>query len=77
MTKIIIDESKMVSVDSSFITAIGTIGDNLLVRFDRVGTYVYGSGSAKLFNQMLTAPSKGKFVNFVLKPAYTGILIIR
>lgn len=75
MTKIIINESNMVPVDSSCILAVGHIDDKLIVKFVRTGTYVYDSGSARLLDQLLAAPSKGKFLNAVLKPAYTGILI--
>lgn len=74
MTQIIITEIKMVPVVSSCIMSIGTDGERLLVEFVRAGTYVYGHGSAKLFDQLLAARSKGKFVNSILKPAYDGVL---
>lgn len=45
---------------SSFISAIGTEGNNLLIRFKNSTVYSYPN-KATLFDKMLKAPSKGKF----------------
>ena len=45
---------------SSCISAIGTDGDDLLIRFQNASTYTY-PGSAKFYRRMLQSNSKGKF----------------
>lgn len=72
---IIINENDLIPVISTCILAIGRKNGRLLVEFASTGIYVYGYGSDKLFEQLLAAPSKGRFINYVLKPAYDGILI--
>lgn len=72
---IIINENDMTPVTSTCILAIGRKNGRLLVEFANAEIYVYGYGSANLFDQLLAAPSKGRFINCVLKPAYDGILI--
>lgn len=75
MTQILITEVDMTPVSSTCILAVGHKNGRLVVEFANRGTYVYGYGSDKLFDQFLAAPSKGRFINYVLKPAYDGILI--
>ena len=45
---------------SSFITGVGTVGDNLIIRFKNGAIYEY-TNVAKLYRSMLQSNSKGKY----------------
>ena len=45
-------------------------GEEVWVRFKRSGLYVYSGVPSIVWEDFRAAPSKGRFVNEVLKPSY-------
>ena len=63
----------MVRVESSSIDAVGydSTRERLIVRFLGSGnTYVYLGVDAATFEELLSAPSKGRYLNMHIKGAY-------
>lgn len=62
----------MQAVRSSSIARIGydESDEELYVEFHNTGTYVYVNVPPIVFEDLERAPSKGKFVNEVIKPRY-------
>jgi len=59
---------RMVPVTSSAITAIGYRDGTIIVVFKRGGSITYEySGSEELFEEFVSAPSKGQFFNQVFR----------
>ena len=56
-----------VTVNSSFISAIGVFGDNLRIRFHNGSVYEY-YGFANRFDAMMRALSKGQYFNREIRP---------
>ncbi|GEK80667.1 KTSC domain-containing protein [Agrococcus baldri] len=63
---------RMQPVESSSIEAVGfePTRNELTVRFVGGGTYVYGMVPRSVFDDLLAAESKGRFVNQRIKPRY-------
>lgn len=59
-------------VDSSNIEAIGhdTAAQELHVRFLSGDTYVYHGVPAEVYDELMAAPSKGSYLNRVIKANY-------
>lgn len=59
-------------VDSSAIAAVGydAAARELYVRFIDGETYIYEAVPERVFDDLLEAESKGRFVNLHVKPAY-------
>lgn len=65
--------ARMVRVESSSIDAVGydSTGRRLVVRFLGSGrTYVYLGVDAATFDELLSAPSKGRYLNSHIKGAF-------
>jgi hypothetical protein len=62
----------MRAVGSTSIAAVGYAEEErtLRVRFVGGGTYDYLEVPRRTFNELLDAPSKGRFVNWRIKPFY-------
>ena len=57
---------KMIKVESSNVVAVGRRGRNLYVEYP-TGTYKYKKVPRILYKKLLEAPSKGRFMNKVIK----------
>ena len=65
--------ARLVAVESSSIDAVGydASSQRLTVRFLGSGnTYVYLGVAPSVFEALLTAPSKGRYLNFHIKDVY-------
>lgn len=64
-----ISDVAMQSVESSNIVAVGYVAEEevIVVKFKGGATYAYDDCSQQLFDQLLNAPSAGKFVHANLK----------
>jgi hypothetical protein len=62
----------MEPVASSNVASIGYDADaeEVYVEFLKSGLYAYGGVSLPVFQDFQSAPSKGSFVNQILKPGY-------
>lgn len=62
----------MIYVDSSNIEAIGYDDDNedLYVQFLSSGLYIYSAVPRVIFDELMSAPSKGSFLNREIKGIY-------
>lgn len=60
---------KMILVESSNIKSVGYENDNLFIEY-RNGVYVYKNVPERVYSDLLTAESKGRFVNMFVKPNY-------
>ena len=60
---------EMINVKSSNVQAIGYDGQDLYVKYAS-GTYRYIGVSAKLFEDLKNAESKGKFMNQYIKDSF-------
>lgn len=60
-------------VSSSNILSVGHEGSTLEVEFLNGDTWQYQGVSRALFEQMLAAPSIGKFLNNTIKPRFPGM----
>lgn len=60
---------EMIKVNSSNVQAIGYDGQDLYVEYNS-GTYRYVGVSAKLFEDLKNAESKGKFMNQYIKDSF-------
>ncbi len=63
-------------VESSNVNALGWEDSFLYVRFHSGSAYVYEGVPESLFQGMLSAPSKGKFLHHVIKPNYGFLKVI-
>lgn len=63
-----IADVSMKPVDSSNIESLGYFQGNLFVRFMNGGIYKYRDVSEDIYQELLDAPSKGKFLNSSIKP---------
>ena len=63
---------EMIYVDSSNIEAIGYDDDTqeLHVQFLSVGLYIYSDVPREIFDYLMSAPSKGSFLNREIKGIY-------
>ena len=63
---------EMQYVQSSSIEMVGYDAEaqQLHVTFKKTGTYVYGGVPPHVWDQLMAAPSKGNFVNTIIKPSY-------
>ena len=63
---------EMYYVDSSNVEAIGhdQIAQELHVRFLSGDTYVYHGVPQEVYDELMAAPSKGSYLNRVIKPNY-------
>jgi hypothetical protein len=57
---------------SSSIAEIGydDVNEEVWVRFSKSGLYIYSSVPPVVWEEFLSAPSKGSYVNQVLRPGY-------
>jgi len=60
---------EMIKVNSSNVMAIGHDGQDLYVQY-AAGTYRYKGVSAKLFEDLKNAESKGRFMNQYIKDSF-------
>lgn len=60
---------EMLPVNSSNIVAVGWDNDDLYVKYNS-GVYVYSGVDKYLFEQLLQAESKGRFLSEEIKPVY-------
>jgi hypothetical protein len=67
---LIVTPPKMVPVESTSIQLVGYDGDarELYVQFRRGRTYVYFDVPSSAYAALLEAPSKGRYLNFEIKP---------
>jgi len=63
---------EMIYVDSSNVEAIGYDGDlqDLYVQFVSGGSYIYHGVPQEVFDELMSAPSKGSFLNRAVKGVY-------
>jgi hypothetical protein len=63
---------EMYYVDSSNVEAIGydQTAQEIHVRFLSGDTYVYHGVPQEIFDELMSAPSKGSYLNRVIKPNY-------
>ena len=63
---------KMIDVMSSNVESIGWENNTLFVKYKQNGiTYSYDNVPENVFNDLMNAPSHGRFVNESIKPYYT------
>jgi len=65
-------EPEWISVESSAIAAVAYAGGDLYVRYTSGGAYAYAAVPRHRFEALLDAPSKGTFVNEMIKPFYVA-----
>lgn len=61
---------KLISVKSSNVVAVGHSGTTLTVQYKN-GTYQYDNVSRSVFDSLLAAESKGRFMNAEIKGKYS------
>lgn len=61
----------MIPVSSSNLSAVGYEDTTLYVRFHSGSTYAYFNVPENVYNGLLAAPSKGKYLASVIKGSYT------
>ncbi len=57
----------MYQVSSSNISSIGYEQGNLIVKFNNGRLYIYYNVPSSIFNDFMTAPSKGQYLNINIK----------
>lgn len=64
---------QMVPVVSSNLKAVGydPLSHELRIQFDS-GTWIYPNVPQQIFDALMQAPSKGKFLHSAIKPRYPG-----
>jgi hypothetical protein len=63
-------QGDMVLVESSTIESVGYDAGDLIVRFKGGRTYRYKSVPSDIHEQFMAAPSKGQFLNAIIKHTY-------
>lgn len=59
-----------VKVESSNISAVGYANDSLFVQYKNGSMYLYNKVPKKVYEELLKAESKGRFVNESIKGKY-------
>lgn len=61
----------MIPVSSSNISSIGYEGDTLYVAFHSGTTYAYFHVPARVYEELMSAPSHGRYLSAYVKGTYT------
>ena len=67
---------QMIPVQSTNVNSVGHDGQNLFVKFNNGSIYTYSGVPASVFQELLNAPSKGKFLHYRIKGVYPDTRIV-